>query len=66
MAATVTARGERLTATAEPLVRGAVRSDDPRDLAFSARVNGRPVAAIADAEELFEEVSLGTQVFFGA
>ena len=60
------APGEQLTATAEPLVHGAVRSDDPRALTFSARVNGRPVATIAGADAEAPGGELGSAPAGGA
>lgn len=50
LALTSPAAGDQLTATDEPLVYGTVASDSPRNLVFTATVNGRPAASAKGSE----------------
>jgi lipoprotein-anchoring transpeptidase ErfK/SrfK len=68
LALTDPAPGRRLTETDQPLVYGSVTSDSPRNLTFSASVNGTPVATVkgsaatspADVETSYGQAAAGT------
>jgi lipoprotein-anchoring transpeptidase ErfK/SrfK len=42
--------GERITETDEPTIQGQIAAEDPRELTFTAAVNGRVVARVAGAD----------------
>ncbi len=44
------AAGQQITETDEPVVQGAVSSEDPRNLTFTATVNGKKVATVRGAD----------------